>query len=303
MVRAAHRADLAQRGDEAPRGGPDHESERDHDEEVLDPGPEALGARDALHAEPEVVVRAQEQHADEDGLDDPEPRHEAAHHRDAHRLVVSVDLEPEPVPGERQDHQRRERHEVPDVPHPVVAGPLLVGLGAEEPEGRVGGGDRAPEDDVGDEPVDVDRHPREVVDGLPEGPRELAGVVDAGRRDHERDPGVRHEQDRRAEEVREHADRDVEPLPRPREPVPAVVPEVHGERLEEEEGGVEPHGRREDPAHEGPEPGIERDQEEEEEPPEQGRRREGREGELDELVGRASRSAAPPRGPSRSARP
>ena len=41
----------------------------------------------------------------------------------------------------------------------------------------------------------------------------------------------------------------------------------------------------EDPAHEGPESRVERDQEEEEQTPEQRRRRERREGELHELVG------------------
>ena len=202
--------------DQAPRGGPDHEAEGEHDHQERDERPEPLGPGDPLHAEPEVVVRAEEEHADEDGLDDPEPRHEAPHHRDAHRLVVAVDLEPEPVAGERQDHQRREGDEVPDVPHPVVAGPLLVGLGAEEPERRVGRGDRAAEDHVGDEAVDVDRHPGEVVHRLPERPGEPAGLVHAGRRDHERDPRVRHEQDRGAEEVGEDAERDVEALARAR---------------------------------------------------------------------------------------
>ena len=77
----------------------------------------------------------------------------------------------------------------------------------------------------------------------------------------------------------------MEALPRPREPVPAVVPEVHGERLGEEQSRVEPHRGREDPAHERPEPRVERDQEEEQQAAQEGRRREGRERELDELVG------------------
>ena len=55
--------------------------------------------------DPQVVVGREEQHADEQGLDDPEPAHEAAHHRDAHLLVVLVDLAAQPVAGEGQDDE------------------------------------------------------------------------------------------------------------------------------------------------------------------------------------------------------
>src|SRR3972149_6550319 len=78
------------------RGGPpDHEAGGKDHEEIRHVLAVALRAGDALHAEPEIVVGADEEDADEDGLDDPEPRHEAAHHGDAHGLVIGVDLAPQ----------------------------------------------------------------------------------------------------------------------------------------------------------------------------------------------------------------
>ena len=115
-----------------------------------------------------------------------------------------------------------------------------------------------------------------------------------GGRDHERHPGVRDEEDRGAEEVGEDAQPHVDPLAGARQPVPAVVPEVDDEGLQEEQRGVEPHARREDRAHVGPELRVEGDQEEEEQPAQERGRREGREGELHELVGQPVE--APPLG-------
>src|SRR5262249_53272972 len=83
--------------------GPDHEADGEDEQHGRHELPIALRAGDGLHAEPQVVVGAEEEDADEDGLDDPEPRHEAAHHRDAHGLVERVDLTTEPVPREGQD--------------------------------------------------------------------------------------------------------------------------------------------------------------------------------------------------------
>ena len=64
-------------------------------------------ALDAAHAQPEVVVGAEEQVADQHGLDDEQPRERAAHHREAERLRVRVDLLRQPVAGEGQRQEAR----------------------------------------------------------------------------------------------------------------------------------------------------------------------------------------------------
>ena len=77
------------------------------DEQVLDELLERLRPFDPPHPEPEVVVGGEEQVPDQDRLDDEEPRERAAHHRQAERLRVGVDLLREPVAGERAAAGRR----------------------------------------------------------------------------------------------------------------------------------------------------------------------------------------------------
>jgi hypothetical protein len=113
-------------------------------------------------------------------------------------------------------------------------GALLVGFRLQELEGRVGAGDRSAERDVRDEPVDVDRHPREVVDRVPDGENGPL-VRDPVRRRHERDPGIGDHHDGRADEVQ--AEPQAEMNQRMKLP-PAVVIGVEEERLEEEEQHV-----------------------------------------------------------------
>src|SRR2546422_10259920 len=104
-------------------------------------------------------------------------------------------------------------------------------------------------------------------------------------RSHEGDPGIPDEEDRRAEQVREDAQADVDPLPRSAEPFPAVVPEVDRERLGEEEERVDPVRREEDRRHVRPKLRVVADEQEQEERAQERGRREGGEDELDELVG------------------
>ena len=85
-------------------------------QQVLDDLLERLRALDPSHAEPQVVVGGEEQVADQDGLDDEEPGEGAAHHRQAERLRVGVDLLGQPVAGEGQRQERADGDEVADVP-------------------------------------------------------------------------------------------------------------------------------------------------------------------------------------------
>ncbi len=89
---------------------------------------EAFCPWNPAHPHPEVVITREEEDANQEGLHDPKPAHEAAHHCGAHLLVVLVDLTAKPVAGEGEHDERADRDEIPDVAHPVVMGTLLISL-------------------------------------------------------------------------------------------------------------------------------------------------------------------------------
>ena len=233
-VDSSHRPDFGDGRDDRPRRRPDHETERDRGEKVLDEPLKRLRPLDPPHPEPEVVVGGEEQVPDQDRLDDEEPRERAAHHREAERLRVRVDLLREPVAGEGKREEGDDRDEVADVSHPVVVRALLVGVRLQELEGRVRGGDRSAEGDVRDHAMDVDRHPGEVVDRVPDGD-DRSTVRDPVRRHHEREPGIGDQHDARAHDI------EADPQAKMHERVelpPAVVVGVEEEGLGEEEQHV-----------------------------------------------------------------
>ena len=87
--------------------------------------------------------------------------------------------------------------------------------------------------------MDVDRHPRVVVDRVPDGD-DRPRVRDPARRHHEREPGIGDQHDRRADEV------EAEPQAKMHQRMelpPAVVVGVEEEGLEEEEQDVREEGR------------------------------------------------------------
>ena len=94
-----HLVDLGRGQDEGLRRGPDQDAQGDDPQEVLDPAAITLGAVDAVHGEPEVVVGRQEEGSDQHRLHDEEPGQHPAHHVNAELLVVDVDLEAEVVAG------------------------------------------------------------------------------------------------------------------------------------------------------------------------------------------------------------
>ena len=295
MAAAPHRGDLGDRRDGVARRCPDGEAEGDGDQQPLDELLEVDAALHAAHPQPEVVVRAQEQVADESRLEHEQPGEGAAHHLDAQRLAEGVDLGGQVVARERQGQEGDDGDEVADVTHPVEVGPLLVRLRLQVAECRVGGGDRAAEGDVRDDPVDVDRHPGEVEEGVPEAEEGAAlrdggdevrdavaiDVVALAGRHHEGQPGVRDEHDRGADDVQHEAEEQVHLRP---ELAPAVVVAVEEQRLQEEQQDVGQERRREDVHQVVRELRVEDDQREGQERPEGGGHRE-RDGEqLRELV-------------------
>jgi hypothetical protein len=279
--RTAHRLDLLGGGDDRPRRRPHREAQRDHHQHRPDVGAVALGALDALHAQPQVPVGEQEEVADQHRLDDEQPREGAAHHRQAHGLREGVDLRRQPVAGKRQRQKAHDGDEVAHVAHPVEVGALLVGLGGQELEGGIGGGHGAAEGDVGDDAVDVDRHPGVVGYRVP-GAEHGARLGDPRRRHHEGQPGVGDEHDAGADHVEHQAEEEVD---LGRELAPAVVVAVEEAGLGEEQQHVGQEGRREHRHQVVGELGVEDDQHEGQPRPQGGGERERGRQQLGELVG------------------
>ena len=161
-MRAAHGGQLRATGDHRMRGGPNDPAHHEQYQHPLGVLRKALGAGNAPHARPQVIVGGNEEHPDEHGLHDPEPAHEASHHRDAHLLVVLVNLAAEPVAGEGQYDEGRNGDEIADVAHPVVVSTLFIGCRSEEAIGGIRSHNRTAEHGVGNEPMNIDRHPRRV---------------------------------------------------------------------------------------------------------------------------------------------
>ena len=242
VVGAADLVDLPRGEDERLGRGPDQDAEGDDAQEELDPSLVALGARDAVHPQPEVVVRREEERADEHRLHHEEPREHAAHHVDAELLVEPVDLEAQVVAGEGQGQEEEHGDEVADVPHLVVPRPGLVVLGRQESVRRVGGRDRATQTHVRDEPVNVDRVEQVVEEGIVAA-QDLPGLGQAGWCHGESGPGIGDEHQGDAEEVQHQAKPHVGPAVL--HLGPAVVVQVQAEGLAKEDARIEVHGRAE----------------------------------------------------------
>ena len=239
-MRPAHPAGLFDRGYERVRGRPYDEADGDRAEQVFDELPEPLRSLDPLHTQPEVIVRGEEEITDQDGLNDEQPREGAAHQYDAETLRIGIDLFSEPVARERKRQQRGDRDEIAHVAHPVIVDALLPGLGAEVFVRAVRRGDGPTKCDVRDHAVHVNRHP-DIVLNRARQTHKLAGVGDAARRVHEREPGVRDKHDCRAGNVQQNPERDVDFR---RKLAPPVVVAIEKQRLQEEEA----HVRKEGPA-------------------------------------------------------
>ena len=128
--------------------------------------------------------------------------------------------------------------------------------------------------------MDVDRHPREVVDRVHHGDQRPR-IRDSVRRHHEREPGIGDEHDRRAHEVEADPQADMN---QGMELPPAVVIGVEEEGLGEEQQHVREKRGREHAHQVVRELRIERDEHERQERPEGRGEREGDREELRELV-------------------
>ena len=129
--------------------------------------------------------------------------------------------------------------------------------------------------------MDVDRHPREVVDRVHHG-YQRPGVGDPLRRHHEGQPGIGDEHDRRADDVETESEPEMHQrveLP------PAVVVGVEEERLGEEQQHVGQKRRREHAHQVVGELRVQRDEHERQERAEGRREREGDREQLREFVG------------------
>ena len=122
MVRAAHLACFFQAGDERVRRHPDAQAQQKDDQHGHDRlSILHLRSRNAMgDAQPEIIIRSQEQHADQHRLQNKQPGQESAHQRDAHLLVVLINFTHQPIAGEGQRKQSEHADKIADVAHPIV---------------------------------------------------------------------------------------------------------------------------------------------------------------------------------------
>ena len=269
-----------------PRGEPDRHAYYEDHVEVFDVLLVPLGARDPVHSGPEIVVPDDVEQSDQQRLHDERPREGAAHHVVPHDRTRAVYLAAQVVSGERNRNHGREPDEVADVAHPVVVGAPL-GRGRGKKLHRCVCPDNEPsEDNVAKKPVDVQRHPERIHDGLEGGSQELSVVGHSHRGHHERGPGIAYEHQGRPHDVQQHTQTNVETLPSP-QPLPGAVVQVEGRRFQKEEYGVHVHRRREDAYEIVGEPGVQAKKRERKETAQCGCRGEGGGQELRELVRQA----------------
>ena len=167
VVRPAQRLQLLVGEHQCVRCEPDEESADQDDGDIFDVFGVALGAVAAPHATPQIIVGGQKQRPDQHRLNDEQPGEDATHEGDTHLLGVSVNLGRQIITGKRQRQQCADGDEVGVVTHPVIVGAFLFGGGGEELERRIGADDGAAIGNVGDEAVDVDGVPEEVVNRPP----------------------------------------------------------------------------------------------------------------------------------------
>ncbi len=266
MVRTAHLPRFFQTRHQGVGRHPDAETQEQNDQHAHD-GLSILGLRPRNpvgDAQPEIVVRAEEEHADQHGLQNEQPGEESAHEGDAHLLVVLIDLAHQPVAGEGQRQQAEDADEVADVAHPIVVVALIGRLRAQVPNSRIGAANVSAEHHVGDEAMNVHRPPGRIPCRRPS-----ALQIGALRNDHraglERGPGIRDDHNEKSEHVQEEAQENVERLGSAfRHGIPAIPVQVECGGFEQKQSAVRHERRKENIRQIVHQFGIEADQQEQE---------------------------------------
>ena len=227
MLLTAHGLQLGRGHDHCVRRQPDDEAHDEHEHHVLDVLLEALGPGHPIHALPEVIISGQEERADHHRLDDEEPGQEATHQRDPHLLPVRVHFTHEPVTGEGERNQEADPDKHRHIAHPVIVGPLLIGLRSQEPIGRVRRDHAAAERHISEKAVHVNGIPECCMDDVPDVAQIPSVSIHAGWRLHEGDPRIGQHHQNRSDHVQDHRHGDVDPLQEPLfHPVPGIVVDI-----------------------------------------------------------------------------
>ena len=163
-------------------------------------------------------------------------------------------------------------------------GALLLAPGAEELEGGIGADDRAAIRHVGNQPVDVDRVPQEIVDRGPGVPVEYTRRIHGRRAHHEGRPRIGQEHQQATDRIEQQPEGQVHPFLVPAlEPVPAVIVDVKNRALGEEQQRVRKHAPFEDGGQILEQIGIEEHQAEGQQAAENGGERVGNDADLHEF--------------------
>ena len=183
VLRAADRLRLLRRHEQGMRREPDQKTH-----------PQIpIGSGHAGHALPEIVIGANEERPHGDGLQHEHPTQHAAHHCHAQLLPELIDRSHQPVPREWHGNQRRHREEHKHVPHPIVIALFVVAFCRQEAKRRISQNHRAARHHVRKKPVQIERIPQRGMEKVPRIAQITSRLVNAGRRHHKGDPGVRQE--------------------------------------------------------------------------------------------------------------
>ncbi len=165
-------------------------------------------------------------------------------------------------------------------------GPILIGLGGQEPIGCIGCDDAAAEGHVAQNAMDVQRIPEGRMNDVPDVAEEPPLLIHPGRGHHEADPRIRQEHEHRTDHVQDDRHAQVDPLQEPLlHLVPPVVVDVEGSALRHEHQRIDVHDRTEDAGEIAEERGVERQEGEDQDTAQDGRQRIGRQADLHEVVG------------------
>ena len=132
----------------------------------------------------------------------------------------------------------------------------------------------------------VERIPEGGMNDVPDVPQEPALLIDAGRRHHEADPGIRQEHEQCPDHVQDHGHAQVNPLEEPfLHFIPAVVIDINGSALRHKHQRIDMHDRAEDTGEIAEECRIERQEGEDQDTAQNSGDRIGRQTDFDEVIG------------------
>ncbi len=247
MLLSSHRFQFRRCHDHGMRRNEDHIAAREQEDQVFDVPLIFLSPSHPAHRLPQIIIGTQEEDADHRRLNDEEPGEQTAHERDSHLLAIGIDFAHQPIPGEGQRDQERHTEGHGDITHPIVVCTVFVCLRRQELVRGISRHDTAAECHVAQNTMEIKRIPQRGMNDVPDVAEIPALFINAGRRHHETDPGIRQEHEQGADDVQNDRHAQMNPLQEPfLHLVPTIIVDVEGSALRDEHQRVDVHDRTED---------------------------------------------------------